>query len=90
MKLNLNKKLQDLDGLDIEDKMLGKVVAIALVTQTEGDPVKFFDWGMSLHKGEDINLDKADQKTFREFIANSQKLTVLVKGQVLRIVDDLK
>lgn len=83
MKINLDFKLQNLKGEDIADAHAGKIVGDALVQSTEGESIKFYDWGLSLYKGDTIDLDRADQETLEKFVKDSKVLTNLAKAQIL-------
>ena len=88
MKIDFNKPAKDLDGDEMENTHLGKLIAKALVNQSKGDPLKYFDWAVKLHKGEVIDLDKADQKTLRAFIETNESITILAKYQILEEMDN--
>ena len=90
MKLNFKKPFLDLSGEVIEDSDQGKTLASALSSSLdpkEGDLLKYWDWAQKCHRGEVIDLDKADQKKVREFIEKSN-FQVLVKAQLLETMDD--
>jgi hypothetical protein len=86
MKIDLNKSLLDLDGKEIADSNIGKIVAQMLVQSTKGDALKFWDWALKLNKGEAIDLDKSDQEVFKNFIKDSEHLTILSKAQILELL----
>lgn len=83
MKLDLNFELTDLAGQPIKDANAGKIVANALSQDSTGDALKFWDWATKLYNGKVLDLDASDIETFKNFIKNSQSLTILLKGQVL-------
>lgn len=85
MKLNLNKSFIGLDGIEIENSNQGKTLAQALSGSFDAkdtDVMKFWGWAVSFHKGEIVDLDKADQAKLKGFIENAQ-FNVLVKHQLL-------
>lgn len=88
MKLNFDKHILDLGGQPIQgaDK-LGVILANMLVSQAEGNVLKHFDWALKLHKGETIDLDKADQEYLKSFITDHKTTTILVKAQMLSTLD---
>jgi uncharacterized protein YecA (UPF0149 family) len=88
MKLNFNRALVDLDGNNIPASNLGKLLAQLMASQTKGDPFKFWEWSMAMHKGEVIDLDTSDQKTLQEFIKSNEQLTILAKAQALQIFEE--
>jgi len=88
MKVDLNKNVKGLNGEDLQDANMGKIVANSLVAGTKGNAIKFFDWAMKLYNGQVIDLDKADQKTLKDFIENNETLTILFKAQVLEQLEN--
>jgi hypothetical protein len=85
MKLNFNFNLVDLDGKEIENGNLGKILANNLINQTKGDAVKYWEWALALNKGQVIDLDTSDQDTLKTFIKDSEVLPVLTKAQSLAV-----
>ena len=83
MKINLNSALLDLDGNEIADSNMGKILAQLLISETKGDALKFWDWAMKLHKGEILDLDKSDQEVFKNFVKETEKLPIITKAQIL-------
>lgn len=91
MKLDLNKPFLQLDGTEFPDKpTLGKNLSNILVSGTKEDALKFYDWAVKLHKGEPIDVDKSDLKKIREFVENHETMIILMKAQVLNIIDSIK
>lgn len=86
MKLDFNFNLIDLDGNQIENANAGKLLANTLVQQAKGDAVKYWEWALSLNKGEILDLDSSDQETLKNFIKDSEALAVLAKGQLLQVL----
>lgn len=87
VKIDLNKPMLDLDGKAMEGGTLGEILASYLVGQSQGEALKYYDWAVTLHKGKEIIVDKADFKKIKEFIENSKSLFVLSKAQMLIIMD---
>lgn len=85
MKLNFNFNLVDLDGKEIENGNVGKILANNLINQTKGDAVKYWEWALALNKGDILDLDTSDQETLKTFIKDSEILPVLTKAQSLAI-----
>jgi len=83
MKIDLNFNLADLDGNAIENTNAGKLVAQTLVQQSKGDALKFWDWAVALNKGETLDLDSSDQETFKNFVKDSEAITIFAKAQIL-------
>ena len=85
MKLNFNFNLVDLDGKEIENGNVGKILANNLINQTKGDAVKYWEWALALNKGNILDLDTSDQETLKTFIKDSEVLPVLTKAQSLTV-----
>jgi len=86
MKLNFNFDLLGLDEQPIEGANAGKLLANALVQGSKGDALKFWDWAVSLNKGEVLDLDSSDQETIKNFIKDSEGFTILAKAQLLQVL----
>lgn len=84
MKIDLNFNLSDLDGNAIENLNAGKLVAQTLVQGSKGDALKFWDWAVALNKGEVLDLDSSDQETFKNFVKDSETITIFAKAQILQ------
>lgn len=85
MKLDFNFNLTDLEGQEIENANAGKLLAGALVQQSKGDAIKFWELALKLNKGEIVDLDSSDQQLLKSFIKDNESLTVLAKGQMLQV-----
>ena len=85
MKLNFNFNLTDLDGKELEGANAGKLLANTLIQQTKGDAVKYWEWALSLNKGDIRDLDSSDQETLKSFIKDSETITILAKAQFLNV-----
>lgn len=85
MKLNFNFNLTDLDGKELEGANAGKLLANTLIQQTKGDAVKYWEWALALNKGDILDLDSSDQETLKNFIKDSETITILAKAQVLNV-----
>jgi len=83
MKVDLNFDLSELDGTVAQGINLGKIIAGALVQQTKGDALKFWDWAVALNKGEALELDSSDQETLKNFVKENENMTIYVKAQFL-------
>lgn len=86
MKLNFNFDLLGLDEQPIEGANAGKLLANALAQGSKGDALKFWDWAVSLNKGEVLDLDSSDQETIKNFIKDSEGFTILAKAQLLQVL----
>jgi len=83
MKVDLNFDLSELDGTPALNNNLGKIIAGALVKQTKGDALKFWDWAVALNKGEALELDSSDQETLKNFVKENENMPIYIKAQFL-------
>lgn len=79
----MNVSILGLDGVELPDANMGKLVAQMLVNGSKGDALKYFHWAQKLHKGEPLELDPSDSETLKNFIKDNDQLTILVKAQAL-------
>ena len=86
MKLDFNFNLTDLDGKEIDNANCGKLLANTLIQQTKGDAVKYWEWALAFNKGEVLDLDSSDQETLKNFIKDSETITILAKAQLLNVL----
>lgn len=90
--MNFNKSIKTLNGIDVKDAngkdvTLGNILAEQLVSGSKGDAVKFYGWALKLHDGKELELDKSDTQTLKDFITNNEQLTILAKAQLLEQFD---
>ena len=83
MKLNLNLPIVGLDGTEIADSNVGKLIAQVLAQGSKGDALKFWHWAQKLYAGEELDLDPTDAETLKNAIKDSESLTILSKAQAL-------
>ena len=81
--INFNKNLLDLEGKEIDGANIGKIVAQTLVQSSKGDALKYWGWATKMNAGETLDLDKSDLETLKNFIKESETLTILTKAQAL-------
>lgn len=81
--IDFNIPLKDLEGNDIPQSNMGKILANTLVTNSSGDALKFWDWALKLHNGALLILDNSDKNTLKTFIEQNESLTILSKAQLL-------
>ena len=93
MKIDFNVPLLNLDGTPATDGnqivTLGKVFSNVLVSQPEGDIIKLFDWALQMHRGNPVNLDRADRELLRKFVTNCNTITILLKKRLLEVIDPI-
>lgn len=91
--LDFNKQLLGLDGkpvkdIDNKDITIGKLLAGQLAGANKGDALKLFTWAQKVYNGEPLELDQSDTSTLKDFVKNSEQLTVLAKAQILGVFKD--
>ena len=93
MKLDFNLPLTNLkdeimknpDGSTVN---LNELLGNALVSTTgKENIIKVFDWALTLQKTGILDLDRADQDTLIKMIKDSDNLSVLSKGRLLKVAD---
>lgn len=87
--IDFNMPLLSIKG-DETKQVLGDILSDLLSTETKGNIRKLFDWARTLAKGKPLVLDAADKKTLTDLIENSERVIVLVKGQLLDIIEAAK
>jgi hypothetical protein len=81
--LNFDKPMLDLDGKENSTK-LSRSLSEFLATETQGDALKLLGWAECLRDSGVLELDDSDKKKLESTIEGSQRMTVLLKGQLLR------
>lgn len=99
--LKLNTPILDLSGVPFVTKdkngntlpgdppTLANILASSLVGGAKVgslDPIKIYDWAMALYKHGEIQVDESDFNALKDYISNSETLTILAKGQLLRAI----
>ena len=79
----MNTAILGLDGKELEESNIGKLVAQMLVNTAKGDALKYWHWAQNLHAGKALDLDPSDVETLKNFIKEHDQLTILVKAQAL-------
>jgi hypothetical protein len=90
--MDFNKPIKTLNGVEVKDQngkqvTLGNLLADQLVGGSKGDAVKLYGWALKLHEGTELELDKSDTQTLKDFITNNEQLTILAKAQLLEQFD---
>ena len=83
MKINMNIAIFGLDGKELPESNIGKLIAQVLVQSSKGDAVKLWFWAQKLYAGEELELDPSDAETLKSFIRDNESLTILAKAQAL-------
>lgn len=87
IRADLRTPLKDLEGNDVPSgEKLNKLAAYALAQQTKGPALKLFELAETLANVGVVELDTSDFNTLRDAIDGAPNLTVLSKGQILRVL----
>lgn len=87
--IDFTKPLLDADGNPFalpENQTAGKVLSAALLSSSVGPVVKFYDWGMTLHKGKTLTVDNADREMLVRFVETHPTLPIITKKQMLDLL----
>ena len=85
MKINLNKPLKDLEGKDIENGNMGKLLANVMVGKSgSNDIIKIFELAQKFYRGENVELDTQDLKLVKDIVEKAENLSLLAKAQILK------
>ncbi len=90
MKLNFDRALQNLDGSEIKDSNMGKLLANLLSQSNTGEPIKCWEMALKLFRGEELDLDTPDKEMLENAITSSQGLTNAGKAQLLLVIKTAK
>lgn len=97
MKLDLNWKLKELNGKEMQSDSeetihAGKTLA-NLFTRTGSErvsnPVKYFDWALKLYNKQSIEVDESDLDEIKKFIKDHSTLFVIAKAQILKKLNEV-
>lgn len=81
------KTIKDLNGKDLPDSTIGKVIANQLV-QWQGcpDPIKAYELGIKFNKCENVELDTSDKDFVEKCIKESKQLFPLAQAQIFLLL----
>lgn len=93
--VDLNFELMGLNGESVKNEnqvpvTAGELIAGVLMSESKGDAVKFFDWAMTFNKKQPVQMDQSDLTKLRTLVETSEKITILVKGPVIKYLDSVK
>ena len=83
-KIDLNIPMTDLSGAEVKEAKLGQILGNQLVGGSKGDALKFYDWAVKLYKGDSISVDDSDFNKIKDFVNESEMLTIIAKAQILK------
>ena len=93
-KLDLNFAFLGIDETTIvqqgKELIAGEVLAGVLISEVKGDAIKYFDWAVSLNKKKVIEIDDSDFIKLKSLVSETEKLTILLKAQLLKYFETLK
>lgn len=70
---------------------LGETLSNVLMSSPAKPPLstKYFIWGLDLMKSGVVELDDVDKTSLIDLIDNSEQITVLVKGRLHEVIDNI-
>lgn len=93
-KLDLNFPFVGIDENPIlqqgKELIAGEVLAGVMISEVKGDAIKYFDWAVSLNKRKVIEIDESDFIKLKSLVSETEKLTILLKAQLLKYFETLK
>lgn len=89
-----NKEINlDFEIIGLNDEVIGHAginIANFLATELKGNAIKFLDWAMAFNKKKSVSMDEADLTLLKETLNATDRIPVLIKGQVLKKLNTLK
>jgi hypothetical protein len=89
MVLDFNKPLLDVKGTETK-QTLNVILADLIATETKGNARKLGIWMRLLSADQSLDLDKVDAKALEDLIEGNDRVVVLVKDQLLQVIDEAK
>lgn len=93
LKINMNFQVPfiEIDGTPKQDLMIAKMLYELLLTEQNGDAMKYYIWGTMLRDEKGIlEIDKADYQTLYDLVKSTPRWTATLKAQVMLIMQDAK
>jgi hypothetical protein len=92
MKLDLNFYLKGLDGTELKglnaQVNAGMLLANQIAsTNKSTDILKWFTWAQELYKQKPIEVSDNEKNEIKEFVKNSEQLTILAKQQIIEAIE---
>ncbi len=82
--IDLSFKIKDLDNKEINESLPAcQILANALATFNEGDPLKYISLALKLHECKPISIDASDRQLLINFVTPYKGFNNLVKFQIL-------
>lgn len=89
-KLDLNWKIKDLDGKEIDEAKASGLLGSALIGEKNGDAIKLFDWAVTLRKEGSISVDDSDFTKIKDIVEKTEMLPIITKAQLLKYLNEVK
>ena len=87
MKLDLNTKIKNMDGVELEGSELNKILANSLIGEEKNIPaVQAHDWALKLWNEGIIEIEEDGRRLIEEFVQGNKTLHVLAKAPLLRLI----
>lgn len=96
MTIKFNVPRTDSKGNVIKDPatnkpaLLSDLIGDFLGTETKGNVRKLGGWIELLADGKPLELDDADLKMFTELVENTERMWMIAKAQIFKIIDGVK
>ena len=89
MQINTKTKLKNVDGKELE-LTIGEAISNILVSAEEGGKMKLWILGQKFYNDKSVELDASDVDLVKSSIDKTKIYKVLVTGQLLVLIDELK
>lgn len=100
MKINNQETLKDLNGDIVKDSSnnnapitVGKAIAGILTTPKQNsnfDPLKAYTLAQKFYSDKEVDLDEADMISLKKEIKENKGSHVVISGQLLKILNNIK
>lgn len=90
MKINTKTPLKTLKGDVISELNVGDAIANILASSETGGKLKLFILAQKFATEDQVEVDSADLGLIKTAVESSKVYTVLVTGQVLQILEEVK
>jgi len=89
MKIDFNANLKDLEGKNIPDSNMGKILGNSLIGETKVsglDVIEVLDIAQSAYKGV-VDFTVKQRDAIKEWIKTNEKLPIITKGNLLKLIE---
>ena len=90
MKIDLNKKLINIDRKPVENKTIGQIFAefIASKKIESIGPVKAMNWALDLYENKPIDMDQSEFDNIKKEMESTSDISCFVAGQIIECLLD--